>query len=112
MKKIILQLEDIKREIATGENYSAPALLKQAALAYSLISVFYSHNSLAGFGPGEFQKKSLSKFEALIHDSDLIIENRGIDFLRAEFATILSLLLVMVETDAESVEDSDLGMTA
>ncbi len=111
MKQIIKQLEAIKRDIATTTKPSPASLLKKAALAYSLLNVFYSHNSLENFGPGEFQKKSLGKMEQLIHNSDQIIDVKGIDFLKSELLTLLSLLIVMADSDSESIEDNGLGMT-
>ena len=111
MKQIISQLEAIKRDIATTSQPAPQSLLKNAALAFSLLNVFYSHTNLQGYGPGEFQKKSLSKMEELIHNFDRIIEIKGIDFLKSEILTLLSLMIVMAESDSESVEDIDLGMT-
>ncbi len=111
MKQIITQLESVKRDIATSSNPSAASLLKQAAVAYSLLNVFYSHNTSAGFGPGEFQKKSLSKMEQLINNADQLIDVKGIDFLKSELLTLLSFMIVMADSDSDSIKDTDLGMT-
>lgn len=111
MKQLITQLESVKRDIATTSNPSPISLLKQAAVAYSLLNVFYSHTSLEGYEPGEFQKKSLIKLEQLIHNADQLIDVKGIDFLKSELLTLLSFMIVMADSDAESLKDEDLGMT-
>lgn len=111
MKQIITQLENVKRDIATTTSPTPISLLKKAAVAYSLLDVFYSHNSLAGFEPGEFQKESLSKMEQLIHNAEQLIDVKGIGFLKSELLTLLSFMIVMADNDVDATKDTDLGMT-
>lgn len=104
MNSTFTQLEEIKKQISTQEDLSASDVIAKAEQAQLILDETYAQTTISEDDNVQvLRAKSMARLKELIKGASQLLLERGLDFFRSEMATILSLLLVIIEDDEENL---------